>query len=130
MDEQRAEVGIALFGDPSLSDLAAGGVLPRRQLQPGRELAAILELFGVADAGKHGGGGDRLDPRNRHQPLRRFTVADQVVEFAVVGENLHVERSKTKPGVMEQPPGAWRNSRACSLIHGVSEAAYYQWKSK
>ena len=118
MDKQGSKVGIALLGDAPEPDLAAGGVLPQGQPQPGDELTAVLELLGIPDAGEQRRGGDGIDAGNRHQPLRRFAVADQMVQLAVVGENLFIECPEAKSGVVRQFPGQHRQ-----IVFGVFQNA-------
>ena len=105
VDQERAQVGIAFFGDAAEPDPAAGGVLFGRQAQPGGELTGVAKLPGVTDAGEHRGGGDRADAGDGHEPLRRGALAGKLIEFAVVGEHLLVQGPKPQVGVMQQSPG-------------------------
>ena len=51
MNQQRAQVAVALFGDRQQHLLAAGGVLARHQAEIGAEGAAVGELPSIADFG-------------------------------------------------------------------------------
>src|SRR4051794_5753996 len=53
LDQQSSKVIIATFGYASQSSLAARRVLLRRQAQPGRKLASILEVARTAEGGDH-----------------------------------------------------------------------------
>ena len=63
LDQQRAQVGVASFGDATQIALAAAGVLTRRQADPGTELGAVLELGGFSEQVQHlqGKGGELAD---------------------------------------------------------------------
>ena len=98
-DQQTAQVAVAGLGDPPQSCLAAAAVLPRRQSDPGRHLAAVLEVVAVADAGQQCAGGDRADAGALHQAFaarifaRRLgdepvVLGDPCIELVGVGEQI------------------------------------------
>ena len=65
LDQQRAQVGVASLGDAAQPGLAAAGVLPGRQPDPGAELRTVLELLEVADGGHHRRRRHRADAQQR-----------------------------------------------------------------
>ena len=103
VDQQHAQVLVALFGDAPQAGLAAGAVLPWHQPQPGGQLPSVVELGRVGNAGDQRGGGDRANAGQAHQAPGGFAVARQVLDLAVVGEHLMVERLDTLVNVMQQP---------------------------
>ena len=78
MDQQGAEIAVALFGDAEQHRLAAGGVLTRDEAQVGGERAASGELAGVADFGHHRGGGQWAHSHHLSQaPAALIPAADE-----------------------------------------------------
>src|ERR1700719_2355732 len=59
MDQQGAQVAIAMLADPEQDGLAARGVLARSKSQVGAQFAPALELARIADRGDHGAGNQR-----------------------------------------------------------------------
>ena len=64
MDEQPSQVGVTALADAQQRRLASGGKLGRGQAQPRRQIAAPLELLGIADGGYQGGGAEVPNARN------------------------------------------------------------------
>ena len=48
LNQQRAQVRVAAFGDAAQIGFAAAGILSGRQAQPGTKLRAVAELFEIA----------------------------------------------------------------------------------
>jgi hypothetical protein len=69
MHEQLTQIAVAAFADPEEPWLATRRVLTGDQAQPGRKLAAVLELAGVADGRQDGSGTNGPNPGNGLQPL-------------------------------------------------------------
>ena len=83
-DEQRSQVRIAAAGDVSEALLAAGGVLTRNEPEPGRELAAVLELAHIADARDDGRGGQGADALALLSELGAVVIARVSFDRALV----------------------------------------------
>ena len=66
-------------------------------------MPSVVELGGVGDAGDECGGGDRTHTGQGHQALRGFAVARQVLDLAVVGEDLLVECLDALVDIMQRP---------------------------
>jgi Transposase DDE domain group 1 len=81
------QIAVAALADSKQPLLATGGVLTRRQTEPGGKASAAAEEPGVADRGDHGGGDDRSDSRSFGQPPAGFILArlpDQALVEAVI----------------------------------------------
>src|SRR3990172_6707449 len=94
LHEQVAEVRIAALADVSEAGFPAGGVLAGSQADPGGELAAVLELPGVAhggDDGKRRGGPDAAD---LHQALRRLAEFGLGFDLPVITADALIEHAQ------------------------------------
>lgn len=98
VDEQRAQVGIAALADAQKRRLAAGGVLPGHDAQPGRQLPAVLEVAGIPDRGRHRRGRERAETRNGRQLLAGRVLPMPQLDFGAQLADLAVEF----PEVVEQ----------------------------
>jgi hypothetical protein len=87
-------------GDATEPCLAAGGVLFRCEPEPGRELAAVLELVCVRDAGNDGRRAGRADATQLLDSLRIVVATSVLFELALVLGDPFVEN----PQVLEQIP--------------------------
>ncbi len=93
MDQQRAQVHIALPVDAPEHRLAAGGELPRHQPQPGGKLPTIPEQLRIAHAGHHRAGGDRSHAAHGHDALHGRAVTHLGADAPVVGQDVLVEHA-------------------------------------
>src|SRR5215510_14012415 len=81
--QQRPEVDITALADAQQSGLATGGILFRRQAQPGGALATVLKLSGVGDSSNKSGGGERADAFKLPEPLAQWIVPVQPLHSAI-----------------------------------------------
>ena len=65
----QAQIGVAALDDAAQPVLAAAGMLPRHQAEPGGELSAALELLEVAYRGHSSGSAHRADTDQRGRLL-------------------------------------------------------------
>ena len=72
VDQQRSQVCIAALAHAQQRWLATARVLTRHHAEPGRELATVVEVLRVADAGYQRGGGQRPDARHLLQTPARI----------------------------------------------------------
>ena len=86
-DEQTSQVGIAGFGDVAQSGFASAAVLARGQPDPGGDLAAVLEVMAVSDAGQECAGGDGADAGALHQTFAARVFACGLCDGLVVVGN-------------------------------------------
>ena len=87
MHQQFPQIAIAMFADPKQARLPARALLPGDQPEPGRKLAAIFELGGIADR-RHSGRGRQLPkPRNRQEPLTYRVRLRHVGQLGVIGRH-------------------------------------------
>ena len=105
VNEQGAQVHIAVLGHGAESLLAAGGMLPRREPEPSGELATVVEHLGVAHAGDQRRRGDRAYALDLHQPLRRFARPRQRRDAPIVGGDARIEFAQLSSGVSEHFAG-------------------------
>src|SRR5450755_2134295 len=85
MDEQGSQVGIAALADAVQLGLAAGRILPRHQASPGREVAAVPELAGVANCGDDGSGRQRPNAVYGADPLAGLRAGHDRLETETPG---------------------------------------------
>src|SRR5262249_7515251 len=69
VDPKPLQIVRAALGYPAQAMFAAGGILPRHQTQPGRELAPTAEAARFYHRGGDGCGDDRADAWNARQAL-------------------------------------------------------------
>src|SRR5258706_6237065 len=69
LEQQRAQIRVALFGDAAQAGLAAAALLFGHRADPGGKLAAVLEQVSVADGRHRGRGSERPDADDRHGAL-------------------------------------------------------------
>jgi len=69
-DKQHAQVRVATFRDVPESALAAGGVLPGHQTEPGTELPPVFKVMAVANRRGVCRGGDRPNTRSGMRTAR------------------------------------------------------------
>jgi hypothetical protein len=62
VNQQCTKIDIAAFADPEEPRLAACRMFAGDEAEPGRQLAAVFELGGLADRGDERGGRHRPDP--------------------------------------------------------------------
>jgi hypothetical protein len=67
MNEQASKIRITAFADAAKRGLAACGMLPRHQPQPGGEISPFREGRRIADGGHEGCGRERADPGHLHE---------------------------------------------------------------
>jgi hypothetical protein len=66
---------LAHLGDGAQLLLAAGRHLPRREPQPGRKIPRAFEVLREWRQCRNGGGGNRPDGRDLHEPARNVFLA-------------------------------------------------------
>jgi hypothetical protein len=119
VNEEHANVGVALFADASESLAPSGGVLARGEPEPAGDLAAALEGMDVGDGGVEGGGREDSDPGDLEQRLDDGLLPGQLVKlgFHRFGASLEV------PHLLEErqdgPAHAGRQTDLVILEEGV-----------
>ena len=91
LDQQRAQVVVAAFGDAPQTGLAAAGVLAWHQAQPGAELVAALELLEVTHAGGQRRRTEFADPDDFGRTLGRRAAAHMLADLLVAPAQVLVE---------------------------------------
>src|SRR5690606_36282324 len=81
MNEQHANVGIALLADASETSSAAGGELARREAEPAGEVSPAPERVDVCHSGGESGRGEQADARNPEQCLDHGLFERDALEF-------------------------------------------------
>jgi putative ABC transport system substrate-binding protein len=66
LDEERAQVPVAAFGDPPENGAISGGDLLRDEPEPSAKVAALGEGVTGSDGGNRGAGDEGADSRHRH----------------------------------------------------------------
>ncbi len=91
VDEQGAQVNIAMLSHGTEPLLAASGMLQRREPEPSGELTAVTERSRIADGGDDRGGGHGADTLELHQPLGRLTGASQSCNAPIIVTDADIE---------------------------------------
>ena len=81
MDDECAQVLIALFGDAPEVAAVTGAELSGGDAEPGGEVAACSEVMGRAGAGDHGGTGEQPDAVDLSQALDVIAVLGELMEL-------------------------------------------------
>ena len=110
LDKELSEVRVPALADPSEGGLAARRGLARDDPEPRGHVPPAREHVPIAD-GRHGGGGnERADARNRHEPLALIRVGrpdGQLVggrlDLPVNGEPALAHAMEDVDQVIEQP---------------------------
>ena len=90
-DREPSQVSLAHLRYPAQPRLAAGGVLPRHEAEPSREVAAAPEALHRRCEGLQRHSGDRSHSGDRHQPRYLFVPLCARLEFAVEPIDLLIE---------------------------------------
>ena len=122
MDQLLAQVPIAALADPQQLCLAAGGVLPRCQAEPGRQIPPLGEGAAVSDGCQQRGGVDDADAGNGRQPPRLSVLTGQRHKFVVIGLDPSVEGRPFVAEIFEQLRCARTDGRIAS--HEFPEPAH------
>lgn len=104
VDEQRAQLNVAAFVDAPEPRFPAGGVLSRRESDPGGELAIVAEIVAVSDRGDDDRGGDRSDAAQDGDASCALVVADEGLDLAVEGEDALMQAPQFGVEFVEQRP--------------------------
>src|SRR5215467_8658796 len=82
LQEERAKVAIAAFGDASENRSITCGDLLRYQAEPSSKIAATCEGSSIADRSDDGTRDDRTDARYCHQVPTEFRVLGERIDFS------------------------------------------------
>ena len=82
LQEERAKVAIAAFGDASENRSITCRYLLGDQAEPSSEIAATCESSSITDRGDDGARNDRTDARYCHQVPTEFRVLGERIDFS------------------------------------------------
>src|SRR5882724_1325280 len=107
VDEEFTKIAIPAFTDPEEPWLAPRGVFTRDQSQPGRQLAAVLELGHVTDRGDERCSTHRPEPWDGLQSLALGMGLPNAGQFLVVRHQPFFERQKLLVELPEHLDAEW-----------------------
>ena len=104
LDEQATKVGVAVFRNVAKACLAARGMLPRSETEPGGELPAAAEIARITYGRDYGKRAERSDAAYLHESLRRLTDLCLLIELVIVFGDTFVEHADVRQQVRYDSP--------------------------
>jgi len=113
MYEEPSQVLVPPLANAQQLLLAAGGILPWNQPQPGSKTSPLLERRSVADRRDHSGCYDRADTRNFNEPLAGFVFAGHPPNHRVGFVDLTLEMPHLRIGLQQKHAQRSRQLAVC-----------------
>ena len=117
MDQLPAQVFVAALADPEQLWLAAGGELSGNHTEPCGEIPSTVEALRLTDSGDKGGGDDRADAGDRHQPTSLFVLLHPADELGVESRDPSIKLGPLRASVGDEHDHPWAQACSALLIH-------------